>query len=101
MVASEVDEKERDNTPFVSGRAASTTSSAGRSVHSRVLFNPKNRGPSSEGLANAPATSDSISYGLGSAVRCIARRGSKATCPPGPQCETICIERTRVLKTDG
>ena len=46
MLTSEVDDTERDNTPLVSGRAASTTSSAGSSVHRAVHFDPKSRGPS-------------------------------------------------------
>ena len=39
-----------ENTPFISGRAISTTSRAGSSLHS-------------EGLADAPATSDNFSRG--------------------------------------
>ena len=50
MVTSEADDTEVENTPFVSGRAVSTTSFAGSSVHN-------------EGLADAPATSDSFSHG--------------------------------------
>ena len=50
MVTSEADDTEVENTPFVSGRAVSTTSLAESSVHS-------------EGLADAPATSDSFSHG--------------------------------------
>ena len=84
MVASEVDEKERENTPFVLGRAALTTSSAGRSVHSRVSFDPKNRGPSGHGLANAPATSHSILYGLDHQPTAL-RAGGKTTCPTHPR----------------
>ena len=45
MVTSEADHTEVESTPFVSGRALSTTSRARSSVHS-------------EGLANAPASSD-------------------------------------------
>ena len=45
MVTSEADDTEVESTPFVSGRALSTTSRAGSSVHS-------------EGLADAPASSD-------------------------------------------
>ena len=50
MVTSEADDIEVESTPFVSGRAVSTTLLAGSSVHS-------------EGLADAPATSDSFSHG--------------------------------------
>ena len=84
MVASEVDEKERENTPFVSGRAASTTYSAGKRVQSRVSFDPKDRGPSGHGLANAPATSHSILYGLDQQPAAL-RAGEKATCPTNPR----------------
>ena len=38
MMTSEGGKTESENTPLVSGRAASTTSCAGSSVHSRVLF---------------------------------------------------------------
>ena len=49
MVTSEADDTEVENTPFISGRAISTTSRAESSVHS-------------EGLADAPATSDKFSH---------------------------------------
>ncbi|CAN0178953.1 unnamed protein product, partial [Ascophyllum nodosum] len=49
MVTSEADDTEVESTPFVSGRATSTTSRAGSSVHS-------------EGLADTPATSDNFSH---------------------------------------
>ena len=50
MVTSEADDTEVESTPFVSGMAISTTSHAGSSIHS-------------EGLADAPATSDNFSHG--------------------------------------
>ena len=50
MVTSEADDTEVESTPLVSERAVSTTSRAGSSSHS-------------EGLADAPATSDSFSHG--------------------------------------
>ena len=50
MVTSEADDTEVESTPFVSGRAISTTLRAGSSVHS-------------EGLADAPATSENFSHG--------------------------------------
>ena len=62
-VTSEADGSERENTPLVSGRAISTSSRAGGSVHSGVYFDPKGRGPFVDGLADAPATSDSFSHG--------------------------------------
>ena len=54
------DDTEVENTPLVSGKAASTTPSARSSVHSGVSFDPKGRGPSGKDLADAPATSDSV-----------------------------------------
>ena len=63
MVTSEADDTERENTPLISGRAASTISSAGSSVHSRVFCDPKGRVPSGEGPADVLATSYSVSYG--------------------------------------
>ena len=63
MVTSVADDTERENIPLVSGRAVSTTSRAGSSVHSGVYFGPKGRGPFGEGLADAPSTSDSFLYG--------------------------------------
>ena len=50
MVTSEADNTEVETTPFVSGRAISTTSRPGSSVHS-------------EGLADAPATFDNFPHG--------------------------------------
>ena len=49
MVASEADDTDVESTPLVSGRAVSTTSRAGSSVHI-------------EGLADASATSDKFSH---------------------------------------
>ena len=60
LVTSEADYTVRENTSILLGRAASATSSTGSSVHSAVSFQLKGRGPSGEGLADAPATSDSI-----------------------------------------
>ena len=64
MVTSEANGTERENIPLVAGRAVSTTSSAGSSVHSGVSFDPKGRGSFGEGLADAPATFDSFSHGF-------------------------------------
>ena len=64
MVTSETYGTEKEKALLVSGRAASSTSSTGSSLHSGVSFDPKSRGSSGEGLADAPATSDSVSYGL-------------------------------------
>ena len=50
MVTSEADDTEVESSPLVSGRAVSTTSRAGSSVHS-------------EGLNDASATSDNFSHG--------------------------------------
>ena len=50
MVTSRADDTEVESTLFVSGRAVSTTSRAGSSLHS-------------EGLVDAPATSDNILHG--------------------------------------
>ena len=50
MVTSEADDIEEESAPLVSGRVVSSTSRAGSSVHS-------------EGLADAPATSDNFSHG--------------------------------------
>ena len=63
MVMSEADDTEKGNTPLVSRRTVPTTSRAGSSVHSGVYFDPNGRGPYGEGLADAPAVSDSFSYG--------------------------------------
>ena len=60
LVTSEADDTERENTSILLRRAASATSSTGSSLHSAVSFQPKGRGPSGEGLADALATSDSI-----------------------------------------
>ena len=63
MVTSEADDTEVENTPLVSGRAVSTTSRTGSSVHSGVSLDPKGRGPFGKGLADAPATSGNFSRG--------------------------------------
>ena len=58
MVTSEADDTEVESTPFVAARAISTTSRAGSSVHS-------------EGLADAPGTSDNFRMvPISSLLRC-------------------------------
>ena len=44
MMTSKADDTKVENTPLVSGRAVSTTSRTGSSVHSEVSFDPKGRG---------------------------------------------------------
>ena len=84
MVTSEADDIEVESTPLVSGRAASTTSSAGSSVHS-------------EGLADAQATSDNFSHGPDQ--QSVALRAGEAMRLaehiPGPLRATIFKGRTR------
>ena len=50
MVTSEVDDTERKNTPLISGRAVSTTSRAGSSVHSGGGFTHRAEDPSARVL---------------------------------------------------
>ena len=45
MMSSEPDDTERENTSLLSGRAISTTSSTGTSVHSGVFFTRRAEGP--------------------------------------------------------
>ena len=74
-----------------SDRAASTTSGAESSLHSEVSSDPKGRGPFGESLADAPTTSDSVSYG--SNQQFTALRAAEATrlaeLVSEPQCATI------------
>ena len=84
MVTSEADDTEVESTPFVSGRAVSTTSFAGSSVHS-------------EGLADAPATSDSFSHGPDQQFATLRVGEAKRLAEhiPGPLRATIFKGRTR------
>ena len=84
MVTSEADDTEVESTPFVSGRAVSTTSRAGSSVHS-------------EGLADAPATSDNFSHGPDQQFAVLRAGEAKRLAEhiPGPPPATIFKERTR------
>ena len=79
MVTSEV-----ESTPLVSGRAVSTTSRAGSSVHS-------------EGLADAPATFDSFSHGPDHQFAALRAWEAKRLAEhiPGPLRATIFKGRTR------
>ena len=78
MVTSEADDTEIESTPLVSGRAGSATSRAGSSVHS-------------EGLADAPATSDNFSHGLGQQFAALRAGEAKRLVEhiPGPLRATI------------
>ena len=84
MVTSEADDTEVDSTPLVSGRAVSTTSLVGSSVHS-------------EGLADAPVTSDSFSHGPDQQFAALRAGEAKKLAEhiPGPLRATIFKERTR------
>ena len=97
MVTSEADDTEVDNTPLVSGRAVSTTSRAGNSVHSGFSFDPKNRGSFGEGLADAPATSDSFSRSPDQQFAALRAGEAKRLAEhiPGPLRTTIFKGRTR------
>ena len=91
MVTSEGDYTERENTPLISGRAASSTLSAGSSVYSGVSFDLKGRGSFGKGLADTLATSESFSHGpdqLFTAPRAEEAK-IRAEHIPG-QCATIC-----------
>ena len=84
MVTSEADDTEVESTPFVSGRAISTTPRAGSSVHS-------------ESLADAPATSDKFSHSPDQQFAAL-RAGEAmrlAEHIPGPLRATIFKGRTR------
>ena len=97
MVTSEAGDTERKNTPLVSRRAVSTASRAGSSAHSGVSFDPKGRGPFGEGLADAPATSESFSHGPDQQLAAL-RAGEPerlAEHIPGPLRVTIFKGRTR------
>ena len=84
MVTSEADDMEVESTPLVSGRAASTTSRAGSSVHS-------------EGLADAQATSDYFSHGPDQQFAALRAGEAKRLAEhiPGPLRATILKGRTR------
>ena len=84
MVTSRADDTEVESTPFVSGRAVSTTSRAGSSLHS-------------EGLVDAPATSDNFLHGPDQQFA-ILRAGEATRLAehfPGPLRATIFKGRTR------
>ena len=97
MVTSEADDTKRQNTPLVSGRAVLTTSCAGSSVHSGVYFDPKGQGTFGEGLADAPATSESFLCGPDQqfAALCAGEAKRLAERIPGPLRATIFKGRTR------
>ena len=84
MVTSEVDDTEVESAPFVSGRAISTTSRAGSSVHS-------------EGLADAPATTDNFPHGSDQQFAALRAGETRRLAEhiPGPLCATIFKGRTR------
>ena len=84
MVTSEADDTEVESTPFVSGRAISTTSRAGSSVHS-------------EGLADAPATFDNFLHGPDQQFAALRAGEAKGLAEhiPGPLRTTIFEGRTR------
>ena len=84
MVTSEADDTEVESTPFVSGRPVSTTSLAESSVHS-------------EGLADAPATSDSFSHGPDQQFAALRAGEAKRLAEhiPGPLRATMIKGRTR------
>ena len=90
MVASEVDDTERETAPLGSGRAAATFLSAGSSVHSGISFDSKALGPSDEDLADdAPTNYLSQLFVLSRSAVCFtARRGSENTCPTYPRTAT-------------
>ena len=84
MVTSEADCTEVENTPLVSGRAVSTTSRAGRSVNS-------------EGLADAPATSDNFWHGPDQQFAALRAGEAKKLAEhiPGPLRATVFKGHTR------
>ena len=63
MMTSKPDDIEHDTPPIVLGTAASSTSSNGSSIHSGASFDPESRGPSVQGVADAPTASDSARHG--------------------------------------
>ena len=97
MATSEADDTEVESTPLVLGRAVSTTSRAGSSVHNGVSFDPKGRGPFGEGLADASATSDSFSHGPDQQFAALRAGEAKRLAEhiPGPLRATIFKGRTR------
>ena len=97
MVTSEADDTEVESTPLVSGRAVSTTSRAGSSVHSGVYFDPKGGGPLRVGLVDAPATSESFSHGPDQQFAALRAGEAKRLAEhiPGPLRATIFKGRTR------
>ncbi|CAM9656562.1 unnamed protein product, partial [Ascophyllum nodosum] len=84
IVTSEADNTEVESTPLVSGRALSTTSRAGSSVHS-------------EGLAEAPATSDNLLQEPDQQFAALRAGEAKRLAEhiPGPLRATIFKGRTR------
>ena len=84
MVTSRADDTEVESTPFVSGRAVSTTSRAGSSLHS-------------EGLVDAPATSDNFLHGPDQQFAILRAGEAKRLAEhfPGPLRATIFKGRTR------
>ena len=97
MVTSEADDTDVENTPLVFGRAVSTTSRAGSSVHSVFFFYSKGRGPFGESLVDAPATSDSFSHGPDHQFDALRAGEAKRLAEhiPGPLRATILKGRTR------
>ena len=89
MVTSEADNTEVESTPFVLGRAISITSRAGSSVHS-------------EGLADAPATSDNFSHGPDKQFAALRAGEAKRIAEhiPGPLRTTIFKGRTRACSRE-
>ena len=89
MVASEADDTEVKSTPFVSGRAISTTSRAGSSVHS-------------EGLADAPATSETFRMvPITSLLRCTPGKQRDLLSTSPDSYARLFSKDVRVLKRDG
>ena len=89
MVTSEADDAEIESTPLVSGRAGSATSRAGSSVHS-------------EGLADAPATSDNFSHGLvSSLLHCAPGKQRDLLSTSPDHCARLFSKDVCVLKRDG
>ena len=89
MVTSEADDTEVESTPFVSGRAVSTTSRAGSSVHS-------------EGLADAPATSDNFRIvPISSLLRCAPGKQRDLLSTSPDRYARLFSKDVRVLKRNG
>ena len=63
MVTPGMNDTGLETTLIVSGRVASGNSSAVRSPHSGIPFDPDGRAPSGKGLINAPAAFDNALYG--------------------------------------